>query len=392
MKHNPIGGSSAERTFNCPGWIKASATLPKSKTSKAAIEGSMHHQVMEETFREGVLPREKIGLVYEEGDGQTREFTDDDLTLSEIAFGAVDRLLDELDIEYYEIEPFVELIPDYAGGSIDLLGVSTDGKTVLVLDYKFGQVRVDVEGNDQLLFYALCAASDPATQDMFEKAENIELVIVQPKIKGAISRWTCSLTHMDEWGELMNAAIDKVDLKNPPLAAGKHCKYCPNAAYCKVRKADVVAAMALGPQHKDQLQDAGDRLEEVEAWVNAVRSELYVQIGRGVSINGWKNVETRGKRTWINEEAADRALRAEKIKVGMFTRTSMLTAPQTMTALKKARVKFDLAVFAQEHIEVKSSGTKLAPEGDSGDAILVGDTPDNLMALVSKSKTQSEGA
>ena len=142
---------------------------------------------------------------------------------------------------------------------------------------------------------------------------------------------------------------------------------------------------------RSQLQDAGDRLEEVEAWANAVRSELYVQIGRGVSLSGWKNVEIRGKRTWINEEAADRALRAEKIKVGMFTKTSMLTAPQTMTALKKAKVKFDLAVFEKEHIEVKSSGTKLAPEGDSGDAILIGDTPDNLMALVSRSKTQNEG-
>ena len=139
--HLQYGGSSAHRTMGCPGWVKSSENLPKKPAGAAAIEGSMHHEIMEMCQRENKEPEAFIGHIYKE-QGVEKEFTDDDLTRSEIAFNATNDVLDKYDIDEMMIEPFVQYLPGIIGGSIDLLGLSTNRKTLLVLDYKFGKKKV----------------------------------------------------------------------------------------------------------------------------------------------------------------------------------------------------------------------------------------------------------
>jgi|TARA_R110000737_G_scaffold134703_2_gene166012 hypothetical protein len=66
MRHLPYGGSTAHRTLACPGWFKKSENLPSRPAGPAAIEGSMHHKVMERCFRDEVTPEQCLGLIYEE--------------------------------------------------------------------------------------------------------------------------------------------------------------------------------------------------------------------------------------------------------------------------------------------------------------------------------------
>jgi hypothetical protein len=87
MKHVPYGGSSMDRTLACHGWLEQSKDLPKSPPGEAARVGSMHHMVQERCQRDEVEPENCLGIIYKEpGYNYEHEFTEDDLTLSEIAY------------------------------------------------------------------------------------------------------------------------------------------------------------------------------------------------------------------------------------------------------------------------------------------------------------------
>ncbi|MBC8158975.1 MAG: DUF2800 domain-containing protein, partial [Alphaproteobacteria bacterium] len=350
MKHLPIGGSSAARTIACPGWINACSDLKPRPPGPAAIAGSMHHEVQEKCQIEGTEPKDHVGLVYKEGDAE-QTFTKADLDLSYIAFNAANELMDKLDIEDLEIEAFVQIIEDEAGGTGDLLGRSADLKTILVADYKFGQGVVEAKKNAQMMFIAAAARIDPSTKDLFEKAETIELAIIQPKRKGVVFRDSCTIKELDAFQTKLMKAIDLVGAKAPPLNPGPECKWCPAAAYCKVRKADIVGAKTLGVKEKSELQAAADILEEVEDWVNAVKSELFTQLNRGVAFTGWKIVDKRATNKWKDAAKAKAALIRHKFDPELYEITTMMTAPQVLASFKSAtvdktkttgRAKFDL--------------------------------------------------
>ena len=206
--HFPIGGSTADRTFECPGWLKASEGITPRPAGQAAIDGSMHHEIMEMCFLTGTTPADHVGHVYEE-DGQTREFLKTDYPLSKKAFNTMNALLDELDIDEFLVEPLVTLIPDLAGGSIDMLGISDDRKTALVADYKFGRNIVTAENNRQGLFYVISAMADPETNDLFKEVDTLVIAIIQPQSKNGLSRWTCDMQTVENFRGDMLAAIGK---------------------------------------------------------------------------------------------------------------------------------------------------------------------------------------
>jgi len=385
MIHLIYGGSSAQRTIGCPGWIEATEDLPKSPAGPAASLGSMHHEVQEMARREGKEPADYLGHIYKEN-GVDYELTEDELDTSLIAFAATDKVLDEFEIDEFEIEPFVEFDPGLIGGSIDLLGLSISRTTLMILDYKFGSVKVNVTESAQHFLYAMSARRDPKTADMFKNVLDLVFVIIQPKVKGGVSTWKCDIKELDAFEKKFLAAVESDELH-----AGAHCKWCPAAPYCKTKRADVVGAKALGARVKKELQEGANILEEVEAWVNDMKSELYTQLTRGVSIKGWKIVDKRATRKWTDETVIREALTNTCIKESVFTKTTLLTAPQMVTAFKRNKIDFDLDDF----ITVKSSGTTLAPEHDDRDAVKVGDIPDNLKKLAgnenSKSKTPKKG-
>lgn len=383
MKHLKYGGSTAARTLACAGWIKASKDIPKSPPGDAAITGSMHHEVMERCQRDGVEPKQCLGLVYKEKE-TTREFTEDDLTLSEIAYQATNTVLEELDIDELEIEPFVQLIEDEAGGYVDLLGLSEDRHTLMILDYKFGRGKVDVEESAQHALYAVSSRADKKTKDLWEQVKDIVFVIIQPQLKGGVFTWHTDLKWLKDFKNNFVIAMGSDELHS-----GSHCKWCPAAPYCPVKRADVIGAKKLGARIKKELQEGADILGEVEDWVNSMKQELFTQLTRGVSIKGWKIVEKKPTRKWIDEKEAEQTLIEARIRKSIFTRTKLLTAVQTITAFKKNDIDFDL----DKLIEVKSAGTTLAPEHDDRDAVEVNGVPDNLKKLVGnpKSKTKKEG-
>ena len=369
-KHLPYGGSSATRDIACPGNKKQSENIKPRPAGQAAIDGSMHHEVMEQCFRDEVTPSDCLGLIYkEEGTEITREFTEDDLDLSYAAYTRTNELLDAFDIDYYFIEPFVQYIHGVSGGSIDLIGLSRNKTTLLIIDYKFGSHPVDAEYNEQCGVYGLSAREDKLTADMFEDVERIVFAIVQPRVKGGVSKWITDITWLDAFEWRYTAAM-----KSDALLAGEHCRYCPAEAFCAVKRQSVSDALLLTGAHHNELVSAAAMVTEVEAWLKSMKEEMYWQMTRGVSVTGWKVVEKRATRRWDDLAALEAALKNSKLAKKTTHETKCLSPAQMEKAIKKAGVTLDLSEF----IISVSSGTTIAPDDDGREAVVVSDVTGTL--------------
>lgn len=231
-KHLLIGGSTAARTIACPGWIDLSKNMPKQKGNVYADEGNLLHDAMEDYYKNFV-----------EFDDMIDKLTFNEQVLSkahvvgqlEPARMFVEEVLDKYQIEQYLCEPFVEIVPGEQGGSIDMLGLSHDYKTVLVLDYKFGSQRVKVEDNKQLQFYALSAKTDKKTSSLFDEAENVVYCIIQPKCASKPLLWESSVTALDAFKRELDEALANRDR----VQEGEHCKYCPAMPICPAKRKEI---------------------------------------------------------------------------------------------------------------------------------------------------------
>ena len=376
--HLPIGGSSFDRTTGCSGWLKKSENIPRRPAGQAAIDGSMHHEVQEMCQRDGTNPDEHIGFIYEE-DGNERVFTEDDLDLAYIAFNATNELLDELDIDELEIEPFVQLLVGEAGGSIDLLGLSANGRTILVLDYKFGRHPVNAKENNQLKFYGLCAQKDERTRDLFGKAKDIVYAIIQPQVKGVVSKYSYAISDLDAFHEKALLAIGATKDANPKTTPGKHCKYCPAEPYCEAKRLNIAATNLLGARELTELQAAADIVEEVEAWVKSIHEEMYLQMNRGVPLKGWKVVDKKAMTKFTDPVGAAARLKEKRIAKRDISNPAALKTPKQIEAILKKKGK---VVDLSEFTVTESSGTTLAPESDSRDAVIVSDVQGHLADMM----------
>lgn len=368
MKHLRYGGSTAARTYACPGWVEQSKDIPKRPAGQAAIDGSMHHEVMERCQRDEVTPEQCLGLIYKE-DGVTREFTEDDLDLSNIAYNAANAVMDTLDIDELLVEPFLQIIEGEAGGSIDLLGLSADKKTLMVLDYKFGRKKVKAIKNAQLMFYALCAMRDAQTSDMFKHLVDIQCVIIQPYNKTAVDRWRTNTSTVNTFA----FGLDFTGTGG--TKAGDHCEWCPAAPYCDTKRRAVHEATLLEPKTHNKLIVSAAMVVEVEDWLKSTKEEMYLQMCRGVSVTGWKIVQKRCTRKWVDEDKAAKGIKLPK--KDMF-KTTMLTPAAMEKVVKKKKVKIDL----DEFIISVSPGTTIATDDDSREAVIVSDVQGELKEMM----------
>jgi|TARA_R110000796_G_scaffold177039_4_gene293926 hypothetical protein len=374
MKHLTIGGSTAARTLGCPAWINKSKDIPKRPGGSAAIEGSMHHEIMELCQNTGTRPWDHLGFEYKEA-GTTLVFDEDHLDLSNIAYNATNELFKELDIDELEVEPFVEIIPDVAGGSIDTIGLSGDRKTLLILDYKFGRVKVSPEENAQMMFYALAAKTDAKTSDLFEKVEKLVLVIVQPRHSGVVFRWVTDMGRLNTFEKHLKTSIANVKTakKGTP---GAHCGWCPASAFCPEKRQEAVVASTLGTSSHNELMASAAAVQEVEAWVKATKEALYMQLTTGINIPGWKVVEKKATRKWAKPALAEKAL-VEVLGESAFKK-ELLTVAQMEKKLKSKGKLYPVETL----VERKSSGTTLAPESDSRPEAGATEIPSNLAQLL----------
>jgi len=376
--HLTYGGSTIARTIACPGWASSAKQMPKQegRGSDAAEEGTALHDAMEWLVKNNYTPDlemctgmffNKIAVTYEMITERLQP-----------AHGALMDLFDTYNVSDSDVmlEPFVQIIPDLAGGSIDVLARSRDGKTVIVADYKFGYMPVEVEFNKQLLFYALCADADPLTSEWFDEAEQIVLAIIQPAVPGdededepyQAATWTTDIGMLDTFEEIVATAVQLAEAENPAFEAGDHCRFCPAEVICPIKTGEAQLAAKLPAVAIETLDTYVPLLASIEKWIASVREMALGQLEKGAPVEGFKLVNKRPTRVWTNKVEVEAMLRKNrKFKVGDIC-TQTLKSPAQMEKVFKAK-KIDDTIITDYIVSV-SSGVTMAAASDKREAIL----------------------
>ena len=368
-KHLKFGGSTAARTVACPAWINLAEEMPKrvEGSNPAADLGTLLHNCMEAHVLESMPFEEMLTNAWNYRDQVlNQELIDTKLIPAQEALTALESLYD---IAEFDCEPFVQVDLDI-GGSIDYIGVSNDGKTVVIADYKFGYNQVEAKNNAQLMFYALCARTDAETADLFEKCEHIVLAIIQPSEEfETLDVDIVTVKEIQTFASEFITAVERAEDPDAKPCAGDHCTYCPAITICPEKTGAALLASRLNPLQLDTLSDAMLMVKDLKEWIKAVEKQAHEQLELGQAVKGFKLVNKRASRVWNNPEAVgEKIRRARNIKLeeGFDLK---LKSPAQLEKVCKAKGNVDFKQY-DKYISAISSGTTLAPESDKRPAVL----------------------
>ena len=372
MQHSRIvGGSTAKRVIACPGSVALVDKMPPKPSSKYADEGTLLHDTIADILDGKGTPDSYLGRKHEDVI-LTQELIEDKLLP---ALRALDEIDPDAEMEY-AVESrvgFGDLLPDVFG-STDLLG--RIGSRAIVLDWKFGDgVAVEVEENAQLLFYAAAAMRTPQTAWVFEGVTDVELIIVQPP---SVKRWPTTVERIKQFESELVRAVNKAIKPDAPLAAGDHCKWCAAKPICPLMTGaiDRMVRAKIEALPVEQIGHYLDQIPMVEAFIKDLQQLAHGLIEEGQKVPGWKLVNKRATRQWINEDKAVAFLSSAGVEA--WAEPKPLSPAQAEKALKKAKIELpaDLVVAV-------STGSTLAPESDPRPAVLqIGQTLSKAMAKI----------
>jgi len=358
MHSNIVGGSTAKRVINCPGSVALVQKMPPRLGGDAADQGTLCHNAMAMLLEDPSLEiKSVLGMKYND-QVMTAELIDEKIIPAMAALNEIDP---DGDMEY-RVESHVnfgDLLPGVFG-SADLIG-RINGRAV-VLDWKFGRGEVDVEENEQLLFYAAAAMRTKGLEWAFENVSEIECVIVQPP---AVKRWTTTVARVKQFERDLIAAVTTSAHSYAPLNVGDHCRYCPAKPICPQMTGAAERALKVQIKNLDPAQ-IGEYLataDLIERWVTDLRELAHQILESGEPVPGYKLVSKRATRQWTNESDAYKKLLALGVDRSDLLETTMLSPAKVEKILKKSKLN-----LPDDIVVAVSSGTTIAPEGDSRSA------------------------
>lgn len=394
--HAILGASSASRWINCPGSVAAIAALPyrkEEKTSLYADEGTAAHNLAEHCLTNAAPPKMFLGKTTP---GKIKEWPVTDEMVE-----AVQCYLDEVDYHVkrlgtkgviVEVERSVKPLPDRDDlwGTADVIIYEPFGELV-VIDFKYGRgIVVEVDWNDQMMFYGLGALQEIGAQDV----STVTIVVVQPRAPhpdGPVRRWDTGGTDvLLEFGENLRAAADLTATDDAPLHAGEHChkNFCPAAVPCPELNKHRLQTAATDfdslpaeieqpaahvrlpdPTDPEELSKAMKIVPLLEFWAKEVLGYVRDELERGTEIPGWKLVRGRANRAWKDPKDVERRLKG---KTGVHVDQIYKKTLQTPAQIEKAVGK----PWVANHAFKPEGKLSVAPASDSRPAekpTMVGD-------------------
>ncbi len=362
--HARFGGSTAERTMNCPGWRQLADTVPDKSSSSFADRGTLLHNAVERIMQDDLEPKLVIGMEYE-GIVLTQELFDEKIIP---AIAAVQAIFKAYGINEWVCEEKVTLSEE-AWGTSDLLGTSP--AWVLVLDYKFGDgIVVSPVENHQLLFYGSAAYHTEETADLFDDIKNVVFAIVQPSTYSAEDYrvWETTTARLADYCGLFLSHIEEAKQPDVLTYAGEHCKFCPAMSICPQKTGAAQRALLMNPTDLSIISESLKLANELDKWIAEVRTTAYEQLENGADIKGWKLVLKRSIRTWMDSDKAAKSL-ARKLggkKNVVVEKVITPTQAEKLAKLQKVKLHMDDMIMS------KSGGTTMVKSTDKRIAVIGG--------------------
>jgi len=266
------------------------------------------------------------------------------------------------------------------GGTPDILGFSDD--VIACADYKFGDgIMVYAEDNDQMFFCVwLALDSGIFTTEITDKTK-VSFAIIQPseRREETLDVWETTVARVNDFGEEFLEAVDLAEKSEPGenLDMGEWCTFCPAESYCPKKTEKAMTALRMIPMLEDQKKNTDTGLQvldlnealviakQLEPWIKAVRSFAFEQLEAGANVEGWKLVDKRPSKKWI-----DSAGTAEYLKRKFTAKNAMVSTVISPAQAEKMAKKLGVKVQLKNRIISTSSGTTIAPESDKREAII----------------------
>jgi hypothetical protein len=353
-----VGGSTAKRVINCPGSVALVAKMPPKDSSTYADRGTLLHNAMATILdSDTVTPESMLWTTYK-GETLTGELLNEKILPALAALDAVD----PEGVMEYAVETVVGFGAYLPGvfGSADLLGRL--GNRAVVLDWKFGDgVAVSAEENEQGLFYAAAAMRTPETAWVFEGAEEVEIVIVQPP---AVKRWVTTVKRVKEFERALKRAVKASQMPDAAIVVGDHCRWCSAKPLCPKMTGAVDRAVKVQLENlpAETIGAYLGNADLLEDWIKDLRALAMTMMEGGTRVPGYKLVAKRSVRKWLDERKAEYALAALGIDP---TKLELVSPAQAEKLLKPSK-----QALPDDLVASVSSGTTFAPESDPRPEVL----------------------
>ena len=367
--HARLSASSAARWINCP----PSALLAEQFTdtqSPYAAAGTLAHAIAElkarKHFLEPMGPRKYAAAMkklkgdpaYEPGMDAATEAYLDHLKAIALNFPEKPFVALEVRVDYSDYAP-------RGFGTADCIMIY--GDTIHIVDYKNGSgVPVDALENPQLQLYALGALKVYAPF-YGDKLTEIHVHIVQPNA-GGVRSWYLDRNALIEWGEkVVRPAAELAYDGKGDFCPGPWCDdhFCPARATCAARAKKMLGYTAYtskDPALLDNDEIAGilEIAGNLHKWLTAVQDYAFNEALAGRKISGFKLVEGRRSREWLDQDKAFEALRDRGVAEALLWERK----PVTVAGLEKLLGKAGFAAASDGLVLQKPGKPALVPESD----------------------------
>lgn len=302
--HSMLSASSSGRWTKCPPSAKLCANA-NDTGSDYAHEGSCAHELCEYKVRKMLGencrdPTENLDFYDSEMEECAENYAQ---YISELLTEAKEHCKDPIVLVEQRLD-FSRYVPD-GFGTGDCVIVADD--VLCIVDFKYGKgVEVSAKNNPQMMLYALGALE---LFDSLYDITQIEMSIFQPRLNN-ISRAEITKSALLDWAENTLKPIAELAAKGEgEFKAGEHCRFCKVKANCRKRaeynlelaKYDFAVPATLEPTEISAILTKAD---ELSAWAADVKEYALQQALSGVKFEGFKVVEGRSNRKYIDEKAA----------------------------------------------------------------------------------------
>ena len=361
-KHALLSASSSHRWMNCP----PSARLCEQyddKGSSYAQEGTDAHTLGEYKLKSALGikakdPTTKLTYFNDEMDECATGYAAYIMELVEMAkqncADPVVLIEQRLDFSKYVEEGF---------GTGDAV-VIADG-TLHIVDYKHGQgVLVEADDNPQMKLYALGALE---LFDGIYDIDHVSMTVYQPR-RDNISTHTVFKESLYQWAEeVLKPAAELAYAGEGEFNCGDWCQFCKAKHDCRKRaernlelaKHDFKLPQLL---EDDEIESILAKIDDLVSWASDIKDYAMQSALSGKHWNGWKLVEGRSNRKYINESAV-----ADTVSTAGFDPYEHKV--MGITAMEKTLGKARFAELLGGLVEKPQGKPTLVPESDKRPAM-----------------------
>ena len=375
-KHALLSASGASRWLACTPSARLEEKFEESSPSTSSVyadEGTLAHEfgdlnlrkaagrISDSVFDKEIKELRKHPLYSSEMEGEVDKY----VTYVLEAFSEAKQKTPDTVLMIEERLDFSHLV-EQGFGTGDA-GIIADG-VLEIVDLKYGKgIRVEAEENPQLMLYGSGALK---SFELMYDIHTIKMTIVQPRLDH-ISSWEIPVKELISWGEkTVKPAAAKAYLGQGLQKAGDHCKWCKVKAMCATLAAKNIALARH--EFKDphlltekQLLEVYKQQPMLVDWVDSVSEYLLAEALKGKQWPGYKVVEGRSQRKWVDETQVATTLLDLEYTADKFMVSKLAGIP----AIEKLVGKKEFPVLLGELVVTPPGKPALVPESDKRPAM-----------------------